>query len=125
MYIDSVRRPCLFLSDHQMTCPRQWTCQEQSTDMVANCGSMYKIPPQVMHRHSDQPGDHHNKHEIQQSDQCISITGTGNHRMSVNAYIIGQHEDRQPVRRPHKQVTQPNLTSCQPIQNAPHSLITK
>ena len=45
IYIDSVRRPCLFLSDHQMTCPRQWTCQEQSADMVANFGSMYKISP--------------------------------------------------------------------------------
>ena len=27
-YEDPVRRPCLFLSDHQMTHPRQWTCQE-------------------------------------------------------------------------------------------------
>ena len=26
-----------------MTCPRQWTCQEQSTDIVANFGSMCKI----------------------------------------------------------------------------------
>ena len=42
--IDSVRRPCLFLSDHQMTCPRPWTYQEQSADMVANFGSMCKIP---------------------------------------------------------------------------------
>ena len=42
---DLVRRPCLFLSDHQMTHPRQWTCQEQSADMVANFGSMYKISP--------------------------------------------------------------------------------
>ena len=45
MYIDLVRRSCLFLSDHQMTHPRQWTCQEQSADMVANFGSMYKISP--------------------------------------------------------------------------------
>ena len=42
MYKDPVRRSCLFLSNHQLTCPRQWTCQEQSTDMVANFGSMYK-----------------------------------------------------------------------------------
>ena len=35
----------LFLSDHQMTHPRQWTCQEQSTDMVANFDSMCKIFP--------------------------------------------------------------------------------
>ena len=38
-----MRRPCLFLSDNQMTHPRQWTCQEPSADMVANFGSMYKI----------------------------------------------------------------------------------
>ena len=41
----SVRRPCLFLSDHQMTHPRQWTCQEPSADMVAKFYSMYKISP--------------------------------------------------------------------------------
>ena len=35
----------MFLSNHQMTHPRQWTCQEQSADMVANFGSMYKISP--------------------------------------------------------------------------------
>ena len=40
-----MRRPCLFLSDHQMTRPRQWTYQEPSADMVANFGSMYKIFP--------------------------------------------------------------------------------
>ena len=38
-----MRRPCLFLSDHQMTRSRQWTCQEQSADMVASFGSMCKI----------------------------------------------------------------------------------
>ena len=38
-----MRRPCLFLSDHQMTRPRQWICQEQIADMVANFGSMCKI----------------------------------------------------------------------------------
>ena len=42
MYINPVGRSCLFLSNHQMTFPRQWTCQEQSTDMVANFGIMYK-----------------------------------------------------------------------------------
>ena len=45
IHIGLVRRPCLFLSNQQMTCPRQWTCQEQSADMVANFGSMYKISP--------------------------------------------------------------------------------
>ena len=43
--IHSVRRPCLFLSNHQMTHPRQWTYQEPSTDMVANFDSVYKISP--------------------------------------------------------------------------------
>ena len=43
IYEDPMRRPCLFLSDHQMTRSRQWTCQEQSADMVANFGSMCKI----------------------------------------------------------------------------------
>ena len=40
-----MRRPYLFLSNHQMTCPRQWTCQEPSADMVAKFYSMYKISP--------------------------------------------------------------------------------
>ena len=92
-----------------MTHPRQWTCQEQSTDMVANFGSMYKSR-KAMQWHSDQPCDHQNKHDIIQCDQA---TSTGDHYCKT-WNTLGYLKDRWPAMHPANTVPWPVVTSHLP-----------